>query len=289
MTWIFFALAATIISGVQEIFKKNVLNKEHTFEFLTILYILSFLLLLPFINKINIVSSNIFAWILLRAFLIFIAAISFHKALRHMDISVVMPLTNIRLIFVLFFGFLFLGETVTSLQILGILAIIFGTYILEVDGKIKNFKKPVKELMTGKYMHYLILFSVASAFTSIITKHVLSNVLPLDLLFYHFSITVVVYLVITFVFYGGWKDISHGWNIGGPWIFLISILSIAGMFTLFTAYADPNSKVVLIVPILQLSTLFNILIGGKMFHEKNILVRLLSSLIIISGVVLLFV
>ena len=289
MIWAFFALAASLISGIHNVLKKSVLLKENTFEFLTILYLLSFLLILPFARQVNIVSPNIFAWILLRALVIFVAAISFHKAFKHMDISVVMPLTNIRLLFVLLFGFLFLGETASGIQLIGIFGIVFGSYLLEVDGKVKNYKRPIEEFMKSKYMHYLLLFSVFSAFSSIITKHVLTDIKPLDLLFYHFSITVVVYVFLTFVLYGGFKDISEGWNIAGPWIFLIAILGIAALFLLFSAYADPNGKVVLIVPLLQVSVLFNILVGGKMYHEKHIFIRLLSGLIIIGGVVFLFV
>ena len=37
MTWVVFALTAALIFGIQDILKKRVLKKEHSFEFLTIL------------------------------------------------------------------------------------------------------------------------------------------------------------------------------------------------------------------------------------------------------------
>ena len=55
---------------------------------------------------------------------------------------------------------------------------------------------------------------------------------------------------------------------------------------MFTANANPNSKVIVITMINQLSVIISILLGKILFKEKDIIKKLLYSLLIILGVVL---
>ncbi|MFH1589978.1 MAG: hypothetical protein ABIB43_05410 [archaeon] len=51
------------------------------------------------------------------------------------------------------------------------------------------------------------------------------------------------------------------------------------------AVATPGAAISLIIPIKRTSSLFTTLIGGKLFHEKNLLIKILASIIMIWGVV----
>jgi transporter family protein len=61
-----------------------------------------------------------------------IALIAFYKALQTGPASVVVPLTNMYVIFPVLFGFIFLRETVTLTRVLGIVCAIIATVLLSI-------------------------------------------------------------------------------------------------------------------------------------------------------------
>jgi transporter family protein len=60
----------------------------------------------------------------------FIAILAFYKALQQGPSSVVVPFTNMYVIFPVLFGFIFLKESVTLTRILGILCALLATVLL---------------------------------------------------------------------------------------------------------------------------------------------------------------
>lgn len=61
-----------------------------------------------------------------------IAIIAFYKALQTGPASVVVPLTNMYVIFPVLFGFIFLKETVTVTRVLGIVCAVLATVLLSL-------------------------------------------------------------------------------------------------------------------------------------------------------------
>lgn len=290
MDWIIFALVAAFIGGFQDILKKRVLKKEHSFEYLSLVYASYFLLLLPLVSKANFhLPFNLVALILVRSFFMLIAVVAATKALKHLPISTVAPLSNFKSLFALLLGFVFLNETIGSFQILGVMVIIAGAYVLDSEGHIRNYHKPLHDLVSSKYIHYLLIFAVFHPATAVLSKVILRDVDPFNLMFYHAFFSTIMYLSITFGFYGGMDDLKEGWNLAGYWIVLIALIGIFGVYSSFLAYAATNSKVILIVPILQLSTLISVIFGGKCFHESYIGIKAVGCILMVCGVALLFI
>jgi len=61
-----------------------------------------------------------------------IAMLAFYKALKIGPVSVVIPLTNMYLIFPVLFGFIVLKETITITRVLGIFFAILATVLLSL-------------------------------------------------------------------------------------------------------------------------------------------------------------
>ncbi len=61
-----------------------------------------------------------------------VAILGFYKALKIGPTSVVVPLTNMYVIFPVLYGFIFLRETITTTRILGIVFAIIATIFLSL-------------------------------------------------------------------------------------------------------------------------------------------------------------
>ena len=281
-----YALIAAAIFGFQDIISKIVLSKEHSNEFLSILYLSGLVFLLPFFKHVILPDATSMLLIFIRSITLAGGFMLFIKALRHMDISEVSPLTNLRLLVIFLYGFIFLQENIKFLQILGATVLMFGSYILESEGHIKNLHKTLIKISKNKYVYYIVIYIILMPMTAIFSKMILNRgVNSFNLMFFHYVISTFIYLGITFLIYGGMKDIIEGFKLGGVWIIVRSISGLIVIFINFLAYADPASLVSVIVPITQLRTLISTIFGGALFHEKHLSSKIIGCILMVIGVV----
>ncbi len=284
MNWIFYASLSVILGSVSDLLKKRILNKEHTFEFLTVFSFTNLIVLLPFITKVSFsMPKLLWGAIIFRAFIIFLCATFLMKALRHLPLSTVSPLTNLKSIFALVLGILFLHESANALQFAGIFIVVLGAYLLDAEGR--NWQKPIRDMFHSKYVQFVLLFAFFTALSSVLAKAILEFTTPLTLLFFIILFTFFIYLLITFFFYGGISDIKDAVKKGKYWFLIIAVFEMSSAFFLFSAFSA-NAKVILLVPFMQLSTLIEIFLGGKILHEKHIKIKLLAGALMLLGVFL---
>jgi bacterial/archaeal transporter family protein len=290
MNWLIYAFIAAAIFGFQDIISKIVLSKEHSNEFLTILYLSGLIFLLPFFKHIIVPDATSMLLIIIRSVTLAGAYMLFIKALKHMDISEVSPLTNLRLLIIFLYGFVFLSEVIKWMQLLGAFVLMFGSYILESEGHIKNLHKTLIKVTKNKYVFYIIIYIILIPMTSIFSKLIVNRgVNSFNLLFFHYVISTFIYLGITFLVYGGIKDLIEGFKLGGMWIIVRSISGLIVQFIYFLAYADPVSLVSVIVPITQLKTLISTIFGGALLHEKHLSSKIIGCVLMVIGVVFIII
>jgi len=95
------------------------------------LWSIVFIIIYVFISKS--LTINRYVWYAIPVGLCsFIAILAFYKALQLGPSSVVVPFTNMYVIFPVLFGFLFLRETVTVTRILGIVCAVLATIFLSL-------------------------------------------------------------------------------------------------------------------------------------------------------------
>ena len=290
MNWVFYALTTAVIFGFQNIITKKILQKEHSVEYLSILYLTSFIFLLPFIKNVNILSLKIIFLVLIRTVLMATSMLFFIKSLKHMPISTVTPLGNLIPFFSLIFGFVLLNEVIGIFQIIGVFVLIFGSYILSTEGHIKKAHEPLKKLFSSKYMFFILMYTLFMALVAIMSKIILNRgISSLDLLFYHNGFSSIIFIGITFIVYDGMKDLKEGYSIAGMWIVIIAIFGTLGAYTKLLALSDPLGKVSLVIPFIRLRGLISTVFGGALFHEKYILHKAIACVLMLVGVGLIVV
>jgi len=205
-----------------------------------------------------------------------------------MEISVVSPFLTFGPVFVLITAFFFLGETLSLKQIGGLALIVLGAYTLEISKK-HDMWEPFRIIKKSKYIHYILFALILYAASATIGRYLLNesyahHVSPyLFLPLMHFFIAINFVILIS-IFHDGLKGIQHGMRNAGKWIFCVSIFIVAARTFWFIAVAMPIAKVGLLQAIKRTSALFATVIGGELFHERNLMHKIVACMIMLLGV-----
>ncbi len=286
MEWYIYAFIGSFLWSLAFVIEKKVLFKEHSMEYSitrTFFMMLLVLLLLPFFDMRISLQTALLIYI---ASLMAAMGIVYRvRAARHLDISIVSPFMNFDPVLVIILSFIFLRDTITYQQLAGVFIIVVGAYMLEADGSIKNLMKPVRVAMSSKYIHYIFLAIFFFSIDAVVSKYVLTFYTPVfTYLFYFWIFVFSNFFLISLFRYDGVGQIKKGLADSGFWIFVVSLMVFAASFSMFQALSLGN--VSLVVTIKRFGTVFTTILGGELFHEKHLKVRVLSSLVMFVGVYL---
>ncbi len=172
MIWIIYALLSAIFSTISTIARKKTLLKEHSISFLAtnkLFQLIIILALIPFIDFS--LSLSTYAIVAVIAVLSVESDIFWTKSLKRMDISIAAPLTNFSPAIVAILAYFMLSERITYVQLIGMVLIVIGAYVLEADhgNKIKNIIYNIKK---SKYSLMLFLSLIIGGFSSIGDRYV---------------------------------------------------------------------------------------------------------------------
>ena len=138
MLWAVYAVMSAFFSGMFRLIEKRTLRKEHAAEFSVVLGITTVLISIPILFFINVyIEPVMILFTYIAALLWSTALILDTKALRHMDISNFAPLLNIHPMFVALISFFVLGEVLSFPQLLGLVLIAMGAYVLRYKQHIR--------------------------------------------------------------------------------------------------------------------------------------------------------
>ncbi len=286
MNWIIYALISAFLVSIATVLQKRALQTDHTTQFSATLAFVNLIICIPLFFVIDygsLTTSTLFS--LFIASLLGGGGVLYStKALRHMGISEVSPLFVLGPGLTAIVAFLFLGEGLTALQIIGIIVTLLGAYLLELRSH--DLLSPFKTVKSSKYIHYLLLSLLLYAGSAVIGRSLLSthHVQPEAFLaFAHFFLA-IVFLGIYFHKYDGWQGISsvmrsHGWI-----IVVISILMVGHRYA--EIYSVKLAYVGLVAVVQRSSALFTTVIGGRIFKEKHLVLKAAACVIMIIGILL---
>lgn len=286
MSWIILTLFAAVLFGARQVVSKKVLVYEHATEHLTVTCGVAFLFSLFFLPKVSFdYSAYVFFLMWIKGLLLTVGWIIGSKALRHLEISYVAPLTNMTPLFLLVLSFFILHEVPSVLQYIGVALVMFGAYWLQADHHMSSLLRPWR-VLKNKYSVYMIIALIFYAFCAVIDKLVLEQADQYTFLVVTYFTLAVHYLVIQFLKYDGLKDIKHAFMTGKYLIFIIALLMLFSDIFYYEALAIPGVMVSLVIPIKRMSTLVATVVGGRLFHDHNLVHRMVACIIMVAGVVL---
>ena len=292
--WIVYSLASAIFFGLKDILAKEYLSKKDGSPKDIILHeylLLFFFVTLAFYPQINFLSFlSLWHLYLLKAVSVGLATFLYFSLLEKHEISTVSPLINLSPLFLLVLSSIFLLESITSLQLVGIFIIILATYFLEIVNHHHHKKNPHKHhlinLNKKDYSFFMLIISLLFVFSfAAIADKMLLQIVDVYTNMFFTSTIILAAILCNNLKKKNLRKSFESLN-RGHMLLIISFLTIASNFLILFAIAIPGALVSLIIPLRRTSTLFSSFFGGLLFHEKHLGKKLLAILLMLIGVVL---
>lgn len=180
-TWVFFAFASALFSGLTAILAKigiknvdsNVATAIRTIVIL--LFAWSIVIAIGSYTQIGDISPKTLIFLVLSGLATGGSWLFYFKALQIGDVNKVTPVDKSSVVLTMILGVIVLGESITPLKLLAIIGIALGTYLMAVPAK--NNKTKISDTKgDSKWLLYAILSAVFASLTAILGKIGIENV-----------------------------------------------------------------------------------------------------------------
>lgn len=284
MQWYILIIISAILISFSEIIKKKILRYEHSTEFSTTYSLVITLLMVPFISYLDLnLPSFIITLLFVKSILLLVSSLLFMKAMKHNELSQIIPLKNLSPIFLMILAFFLLNEHITTTKTLGAVIIMASAYLLEKE----TLKK--ENMFKNKYFIYVLLSMIFVSFAAVIDKFIIKFTNIYTAIFIPFLLMSIYLLIIQFTVYNGFKDIIHSLKFGKYWILISAVTILLSDYTYFSSVAIQGTLISLIIPLRRVSTLFSTILGGALYHEKFFVDRVAVCIFMLMGVYLLVI
>lgn len=289
MNWLIAALASSIAFGVNGVIGKYLLENDSDFTYTYLYGILALVFYTPvFIyfvlnNSINLVPL-VLAAALASGTINILAYLAFDEAMKETDISEVVPLTRTQPVFVGILGALLLSETLSTANIGGIVAVTAGSYVVLRQKKDK-LTAPLIKIKHSRAHQYALIAALLWSSMAIIDRFATQQISPEVYTFMIYTVMVAGLSTNMLVDEKRKvKTVKKAFKRNKLMYLLSGGIAAFASLMIFTAFSlAPASKV---IPILQLQVLISVIAGILLFNEKGSLQKLIGSIILLAGVVL---
>ncbi len=200
------------------------------------------------------------------------------KALSRGDLSG--PINAYKPLTAMIFAILLAGEIPSLTGLLGVVLLIIGSYIIFSTTR-EGFSL---ELFKRKDIRYRIFALVLTAIEAVFIKNVISNsdVLTSFTLWSFFG-----------AFFAAILQAKHKIKFKFPdkssLLKLIFVITFAGIMQYSTNIVFERMNVSYALALFQLSAVLNVILGWKIFKEKNLIKKLAGSIIMITGAIIIII
>ena len=269
----FLAIIIRIITNsMSNVFQKKLSLEDENpvvVNFINYFILCIFSIPLIFLANIPITNINFIIYALLGGLTGAICNCFMVLALKRGELSVLGPINSYKAIIGLIFGMIILHEFPNIFGLIGIALIIIGSYfILETP---KAFLK--KDI---QYQIYALIFSAIEAV--FIKKVIILSSITTSFITSSFLGAIFSFIIMSIFSGKNFKIPSRKHTI----IYILTAICF-GLMTFTTAYVFRYMNVGYALSLFQLSIIINVILGYKLFNEKNLLKKLIGSLIILIG------
>jgi drug/metabolite transporter (DMT)-like permease len=285
MEWWVLALISAAFSAAASIYEKKTLFAEGALEFSSSLAFYNIIFSLPLIYFIDFNSISAISLVVLffKSILGAIAFLFIMKGLRDLQISSALPLLVLTPGIVAFASFFLFNERLSSYEIAGMIFLLGGTYLLQVE-RFENFFPFISSFWKGhRYIAgALILYSTTSILDKVLVGKLSMSPYPF-ILFEHIYFG-IIYTIMLLASGGSLKQTPAIFLRSGRLILLVSIFTM--IYRFMQIWAVKFGSVALVLSIKRTSVFFAIVIGGRLFKDSNLLVRSIATVIMLIGAIL---
>lgn len=266
MSWILFAFGSAFFAGVTAILAKvgirNVNSNLATAIRTIVVLIFSWgiVFLIGSWRDIPQITPYTLIFLVLSGLATGASWLCYFRALQLGDVNKVTPIDKSSIILTILFAFVFLGEPVGVFQLIGMVAIGIGTYLMIYK------KKSASPAPTNRrWMIYAVLSAVFAALTSILGKIGIENVESNLGTAIRTGVVLIMDWIVVFVTHGQHEIRKIDKR---SWIFIILSGVATGLSWLCYYRALQDGPASVVAPIDKLSTLVTVLFSAIFLKEK---------------------
>ncbi len=229
--------------------------------------------------------TRFWAWLLLLVPLEIAAMLLYVRAIRDSPLSLTLPYLAFTPVFAVFIGFLFLGETVSVKGLTGIVLVVMGAYLLNIEQLYGSHSidlfAPLRAILRHSGSRIMLAVALIYSITSVAGKGALQYVPASFFGVFYFSLLGAVVLMGFLAMRP--RQLRLLWR--RPLIhFVIGALMAVMVITHFLAINE--IEVAYMIAVKRTSLIFGIIYGALLFKEKQLGFKLLAGSLMIAGVAL---
>lgn len=275
------AFGTAISEALKDITSKYNLHHIDEYTAAFSMHLVQSILLVPLIFYFGMeYMSPRFLWALLASSILQLTVILLYfKAIKRSELSVTVPLVTLTPLFMLLTSPIMIGQFPSLLGIGGIILIVAGTYISNIEQGNRNFFAPFASLVKNQGPRYMLLVAFIWSITANIDKIGVEETSPIYWAFAK-DFVILIYLIPILI----WKSKKPLLQIKNrKWpLFLVGVFRSASVLT--QMFAIQFILVAYVISIKRASSVFIILFAFLYMNErKNFRNRLIGIIIILLG------
>ncbi len=280
--WLLFALLNPVSESLRSLFIKRSSAKVDPILISWSNNLIPFLIFPPMLLLINLKFNSMF-WIgfLGSGIIQVINTILYMRAISKGDISTVMPMLSFSPLVLLFISPFTIGEFPSPLGLLGILLVVSGSYLLNLDLKKMNPLAPFKAIIKNSGTRYMLVVAVLWGISGVFDKISINNSSVLQHVTF---LNVLVFICLSTIVVAQKKFNIKKMNEAKRDLFLVSLFTTGSY--LFHYIALSLTLVAYVVSLKRISGVFSVLLGAYFLNEPNMRQRLFGSIVMFIGVLL---
>ena len=282
MFWLPLALVTAFFESLKDFFAKRSVSQKtdlYWVAWATHAFALPLIALavwrLPFPH----LDIRFFQAVVLSASLNCVSALLMVHAFEASDLSLSMPMLTLSPLFMLLTSPLMLGEFPSRRGLLGVLLIVSGSYVLNINERVRGWWGPFRAMLDHKGPRYMLGVALIWSVCANIDKIGVRHSSPWHwILGFEIGITFLLSLLLAPRLFKVRSQLAQRWHL------LLPIGLCGASALLFQMHAITMTQVAYVVAIKRISVLLSVLWGTWFLGERHVGHRLLAVLIMLAGV-----
>lgn len=282
MAWFFLSLATAFLESLRDVFNKKSLEQFDEYIVAWSLAVFTTLFLIPpiVLNGIPELDRQFWLALPIGGFLDTLAFFLLVKAIKSADLSLVAPITTFSPLFLLITSPLIANEFPTPLSLGGVLLVVIGSYVLNLDRQQQGYLAPLRAIVQETGPRLMLIVAFIWSITANVDKIGVLNSGPIfwAASVYGFIAIALLPVVLSRSRIGFKQRLGAAYNLVA--IGLLNAIAVACQMLAFKL-----TLVVYAIAIKRNSAVFSVLLGHFFLKEKGLRARSLGALIMVLGAV----
>lgn len=284
--WFFWGVISALVSAVSIVINKRVLKDSSVSVTTWALFALSFpfLLVIAYFSDRPTIASSFYLGVIGSGVVFTVGKMLYMLMMKRNDLSKIIPLNSFNGVFLYLLALLFLGEVIAPLPLIGLLVVLSGAYLLNVQDRKIGIFKPITHLVTNIDSRIFLFANLLSAVSAVFDKVALKSTTPSSPIFvavWENAIIAGILSIYLIIQKRGWiSELIANFK---P-LFLASSVYALVVITTFLGFAD--GPIALVSGVKRLQILIVLLFSFVFFKDKPTKAIIVSSIVMLLGTVL---